>query len=165
MEHPNKDVARFSGSMEIAHIDTDGQKHDSLIGKRIPIHVDSILLRGVVVRNTEWVIGVVLNTGHDTKIIMSTALRPNKESKLGYRTSKEVLFVASFLIFLSLVGALIFLAVHIQVLDDHLTYLQRLSFDDNVSIHELASFADTRGSRPSLRPSSSSFSTFCYMQT
>ncbi|CAN0459600.1 unnamed protein product, partial [Scytosiphon promiscuus] len=36
-----------------------------------PISPDMLLRRGCVLRNTRWVLGLVLNTGPDTKIIMS----------------------------------------------------------------------------------------------
>lgn len=36
------------------------------------IQTRNLLLRGCVLRNTRWVVGLVLNTGPDTKIIMSS---------------------------------------------------------------------------------------------
>lgn len=39
---------------------------------REAIQSRNLLLRGCVLRNTPWVVGLVLNTGPDTKIIMSS---------------------------------------------------------------------------------------------
>lgn len=39
---------------------------------REAIQTRNLLLRGCVLRNTRWVVGLVLNTGPDTKIIMSS---------------------------------------------------------------------------------------------
>lgn len=50
--------------------------------KKIPIDINGILMRGAVVRNTQWVIGVVVFTGEDTKQIMNSGKTPSKRSKV-----------------------------------------------------------------------------------
>jgi phospholipid-translocating ATPase len=40
------------------------------------------LLRGTVLRNTDWVIGIVLFTGSDSKIMMNFGGTPSKRSKV-----------------------------------------------------------------------------------
>ena len=55
MEHPNPLIDDFSGILEYNEL-------------RIPILHQNVLLRGCVLRSTEFVIGIVVNTGHDVKI-------------------------------------------------------------------------------------------------
>ena len=78
MEHPNKLIESFSGVVQL-----------DCIGRE-PIQASNILLRGCVLRNTDWVIGLVVNTGHDTKIMMSSAITKSKRSTLEAATSSEI---------------------------------------------------------------------------
>ena len=50
----------------------------------------NVLLRGCVVRNTEWGMGFVLNTGKDTKIMMSNAEPPYKNSTITLAINVEI---------------------------------------------------------------------------
>ena len=54
-EGPNDLLYKFEGSFK---------KQD----ESIPMNADQILLRGSSLRNTKWVIGIAIYTGHDTKI-------------------------------------------------------------------------------------------------
>lgn len=77
MEHPNKLIDSFTGVLSIE-------------SSKEPIQLQNILLRGCVVRNTEWIIGLVLNTGHDTKIMMSSVATKAKVSSLDAASSQQI---------------------------------------------------------------------------
>ncbi|KIM33227.1 hypothetical protein M408DRAFT_61361 [Serendipita vermifera MAFF 305830] len=46
------------------------------------VNLDTMVLRGTVLRNTEWLIGIVLFTGRDTKIVLNSGGTPSKRSKV-----------------------------------------------------------------------------------
>ncbi|KAE8213447.1 hypothetical protein CF327_g3031 [Tilletia walkeri] len=49
---------------------------------RCPVTLNQVLLRGCKLRNTEWVVGIVLMTGTDTKVIANSGNTPSKRSKV-----------------------------------------------------------------------------------
>jgi phospholipid-transporting ATPase len=49
----------------------------------VPLGPDQLLLRGAVLRNTTWVFGIVIYTGHDTKLMRNSTSAPLKVSFLG----------------------------------------------------------------------------------
>ncbi|PWZ00177.1 phospholipid-translocating P-type ATPase [Testicularia cyperi] len=56
-----------------------------------PITINELLLRGCALRNTEWVIGVVVFTGEDTKIMLNSGETPSKRSKIEKETNFNVI--------------------------------------------------------------------------
>lgn len=52
--------------------------------------IQMTLLRGTVLRNTKWVIGIVLFTGEDTKIVMNAGGTPSKRSKVERQMNPQV---------------------------------------------------------------------------
>ncbi|KAJ7179181.1 phospholipid-translocating ATPase [Mycena filopes] len=56
-----------------------------------PVDLSMTLLRGTVLRNTQWVIGVVLYTGLDTKIVMNSGGAPSKRSRVERQMDPQVL--------------------------------------------------------------------------
>ena len=65
-EGPNDLLYKFEGSIKMSD------------NESIPMNADQILLRGSSLRNTEWVIGIAIYTGHDTKIMKNS---PSARSK------------------------------------------------------------------------------------
>jgi phospholipid-translocating ATPase len=49
---------------------------------QIPISIKNVLLRGCMLRNTEWVLGLVIFSGADTKIRLNSGATPLKRSVL-----------------------------------------------------------------------------------
>ena len=75
MEGPNNRIYKFDGNFDITNlisansgdplnISGDNSKKSNII----PLSNDNIALRGMSLRNTEVVTGVVVYTGHDSKI-------------------------------------------------------------------------------------------------
>ena len=75
-EPPNPSVHTFSGKLTLPPFETGGTCFD------IALDAENVLLRGAVVRNTEWVIGVVFFTGTDTKLVQNSFKTKSKFSQL-----------------------------------------------------------------------------------
>lgn len=58
-----------------------------------PVDMQMVLLRGTVVRNTRWVIGIVLYTGEDTRIVMNAGGTPSKRGKVERQMNPQVYVV------------------------------------------------------------------------
>lgn len=68
-ERPNPNIADFVGRYE----PEEGETH--------LLDIKNIALRGTTIRNSPYIVGVVLNTGADTKIMQSARGTPSKTSK------------------------------------------------------------------------------------
>ncbi|KAJ2929330.1 hypothetical protein H1R20_g7765, partial [Candolleomyces eurysporus] len=55
-----------------------------------PVDMQNVLLRGTVLRNTKWIIGVVIFTGADTRIVMNAGGTPSKRSKVERQMNPQV---------------------------------------------------------------------------
>uniref|UniRef100_A0A4W3IKH5 Phospholipid-transporting ATPase n=1 Tax=Callorhinchus milii TaxID=7868 RepID=A0A4W3IKH5_CALMI len=90
-ENPNRYLYEFIGNLYFANSST------------FPLGPDQILLRGAQLRNTQWVHGVVVYTGHDTKLMQNTIRAPIKLSNVEQITNMQILFLFCTLLFISLV--------------------------------------------------------------
>ncbi|KAF7731731.1 hypothetical protein EC973_008245 [Apophysomyces ossiformis] len=96
-EPPHVNLYQFSGVLKW-QIDIDSATTRSGVThqKSDAVGYNNILLRGCVLRNTEWVIGIVVYTGNDTKIMLNSGRTPSKRSKMAKATNPHV--VANFVI-------------------------------------------------------------------
>uniref|UniRef100_A0A674NX97 Phospholipid-transporting ATPase n=1 Tax=Takifugu rubripes TaxID=31033 RepID=A0A674NX97_TAKRU len=69
----------------------------------LPLGPDQILLRGAQLRNTQWVHGVVVYTGHDTKLMQNSTRPPLKLSNVERITNFQILVLFGCLLAISLV--------------------------------------------------------------
>ncbi|KAI7855771.1 hypothetical protein BDC45DRAFT_438448 [Circinella umbellata] len=95
-EPPHVNLYQYSGVLKWQIQDQQTIHSNITHEKTEAVTYNNILLRGCVVRNTEWVIGVVVYTGDDTKIMMNTGQTPSKRSKMAKKTNPHV--IANFVI-------------------------------------------------------------------
>ncbi|KAL2632249.1 hypothetical protein R1flu_016935 [Riccia fluitans] len=92
-EQPNNSLYTFTGNL--------------IMGKQtIPITPNQILLRGCSLRNTDAIVGVVVFTGHETKVMMNTMDVPSKRSTLERRLDKLILLLFAILFCLCFIGGI-----------------------------------------------------------
>ncbi|KAI8600263.1 hypothetical protein EDD21DRAFT_338696 [Dissophora ornata] len=80
MEPINANLFSFNGSLTMIA----RKRHDAAQGteKTLPVDINNMLLRGHVVRNTHWVIAVIVATGTETKIMLNSGETPSKRSRI-----------------------------------------------------------------------------------
>lgn len=74
-EAPNDFLYKFEGTITIEN-ETYALNHNNF------------LLRGSSLKNTEWIYGIVVYTGHDTKIMKNSSNSRSKQSKIEIKTNK-----------------------------------------------------------------------------
>jgi phospholipid-translocating ATPase len=72
-----------------------------------PISINNLLLRGCNLRNTEWVLGVVVFTGFDTKIMLNSGITPSKRSRISRELNWNVLYNFVILVIMCVVSGLV----------------------------------------------------------
>ncbi|KAG9416448.1 hypothetical protein AC1031_000850 [Aphanomyces cochlioides] len=93
-EVPNNSIHRFNGSLTLQN------------GKQESISANSVLLRGSTLRNTDYVYGLVVNTGPDTKIMMASQSKDTvKWSNMELRLNKQILYIVTLMVILCVLGA------------------------------------------------------------
>ena len=98
-EHPNNRLYVYEGSLKIK-----GHPRSS------PIDNGNILLRGSTVRNTVWILGCVVFTGCDTKLMMNSKQPPHKRSNVERRVNKYLIIVFTLLFVMVLISTIISVA-------------------------------------------------------
>ncbi|KAJ3120136.1 hypothetical protein HK098_004823 [Nowakowskiella sp. JEL0407] len=85
--------ASVNGKNERQHWVPPTMSSGNFPGSRtFPINVQNVLLRGSVLRNTEFAIGIVLNVGKATKVVINSGMTPLKKSRIDRLMNKKVIF-------------------------------------------------------------------------
>ncbi len=113
-EPPNRNLYEFKGNIK-----RDG-------GDFVALSPSSVLLRGAKLMNTDWIYGVVVYTGHETKLLMNSTQAPLKRSNIDKITNYQIIFLFMILVAISLISA----AAN-EILkhngEDHSVYLGKLA--------------------------------------
>ena len=72
-----------------------------------PISINNLLLRGCNLRNTDWILGVVVFTGFDTKIMMNSGITPSKRSRIARELNWNVIYNFIVLFLMCLISAIV----------------------------------------------------------
>ncbi|SPO26492.1 related to DNF1 - protein transporter [Ustilago trichophora] len=109
-----------------------------------PVTLNQILLRGCNVRNTKWVIGIVVMTGWDTKIIANSGVTPSKRSMVEKQMNPMVYFNLVVLACVSVACAIADSLLE-QYYFDRNAYWEygAIYSDDNPQINGLVAFANS----------------------
>lgn len=73
-EAPDTNMYKFNAA--VVFQDQDGKERVH------PIDIQTTLLRGTILRNTDWAIGIVVYTGSDSKIVLNSGNTPSKRSRV-----------------------------------------------------------------------------------
>ena len=57
-----------------------------------PITIGNLLLRGCSLRNTKWILGVVIFTGQETKIMLNSGITPSKRARIARELNWNVIY-------------------------------------------------------------------------
>lgn len=97
---PNYDLYKLDGSMELSmslpktvQSERNVLNLNDSINVIIPIDSKQLLLKGAVLKQTEWIIGFVVYTGHNTKIILNSTKPKLKFTKIHRLMNKTILIV------------------------------------------------------------------------
>ncbi|RMD43517.1 hypothetical protein DV735_g1625, partial [Chaetothyriales sp. CBS 134920] len=72
-----------------------------------PIGINNMLLRGCSLKNTEWVLGVVVFTGSESKIMLNSGITPSKRARLAKDLNWNVIYNFIILFFMCLVSGIV----------------------------------------------------------
>lgn len=73
--------------------------------KEMPLNPDQLLLRGATLRNTPWVHGVVVFTGHETKLMRNATATPIKKTAIERTVNYQILLLGAILVALSVISS------------------------------------------------------------
>lgn len=92
-EPPNRNIYEFTAYLDLG-------------AGRVPLSAGNMLLRGCVLRNSEWAVGLVAYAGPDTKAMLNNSGAQSKRSRLEKQMNRETLVLAGILAVLCAVGAI-----------------------------------------------------------
>ncbi|KAK4115396.1 phospholipid-translocating P-type ATPase [Canariomyces notabilis] len=101
--------------------------------KELPLTPEQLLLRGATLRNTPWIHGVVVFTGHETKLMRNATAAPIKRTRVEKKLNMLVLALVGMLLVLSVISTVGDLVMR-SVSGESIKYLRLDSIDGASSV-------------------------------
>ena len=95
-EQPNSSLYTYEGTLTI---DMGGGE------KELSLNPDQLLLRGATLRNTPWIHGAVVFTGHETKLMRNATATPIKRTAVEQMVNVQIIMLVSILLALSVISS------------------------------------------------------------
>ncbi|ODV97125.1 hypothetical protein PACTADRAFT_84362 [Pachysolen tannophilus NRRL Y-2460] len=92
-EQPNSSLYGYEGTL-------------ILNGNEIPLNPEQMVLRGATLRNTGFINGIVIFTGHETKLMRNATAAPIKKTAVERIINLQILFLFGILVILSFISSL-----------------------------------------------------------
>ncbi|CAK9825826.1 Probable phospholipid-transporting ATPase 7 [Anthophora retusa] len=93
VDQPSTRIYRFHGA--VVHPN----------GGRVPVSTENLLLRECLLKNTDFVEGIVIYAGHETKAMLNNGGPRYKRSRLEKQMNKDVIWCVVILVILCVIGA------------------------------------------------------------
>lgn len=118
-EQPNSSLYTYEATLTIAQGQAD---------RELPLNPEQLLLRGATLRNTPWIHGVVVFTGHETKLMRNATAAPIKRTDVERMLNRQILMLVIILLVLSAISTVGDIIVR-STAGTKLTYLSYTSFN------------------------------------
>lgn len=112
-EQPNSSLYTYEATLTIA---AGGGE------KELPLTPEQLLLRGATLRNTPWIHGLVVFTGHETKLMRNATAAPIKTTAVERMVNYQILMLVVILIILSVISSVGDIIIR-KAEGNHLLYL------------------------------------------
>ncbi|PGH34099.1 phospholipid-translocating ATPase [[Emmonsia] crescens] len=105
-EYPHPNLYEYNGAIKWKQYDENSPDQP---GREMvePITINNILLRGCSIQNTEWVLGMVVFTGLQTKIMLNSGATPTKRAKLARDLNWNVMYNFIILFLMCLISGIV----------------------------------------------------------
>jgi phospholipid-transporting ATPase len=99
----------------------------------IPVGAEQMLLRASSLRNTKYIVGIVIYTGHDSKIMLNSSKSKNKFSQVESQMNRQIVYIFIMQVLICLMCATFYSIWYDLTEDDTDQYLELDDKNDNIA--------------------------------
>ena len=104
-DQPNPELYLLNGKMHLVFTNMNNKEREE--AHDIPLDAKQLLLKGAKLRNTSWIIGIVVYTGHNCKIMKNSKEPVTKFSSVELLMNKALIFIFVLQAILCIVSAVL----------------------------------------------------------